>query len=153
MTDHHNHPTGTLPITHHPRRRRRAAGRPLHRPTITSPPPHRPGDTHATARPRRPATPRRPRRTTQRGHDAHAGHGGHGDHVGQFRRLFWIMLVLAVPVVGFSPMFAMILGYTLPAAGWVGWVSPLLGTVMYVWGGRPFLTGAVERAPGADSPG
>src|SRR5690606_24987334 len=32
------------------------------------------------------------------------------------------------------------------------WVSPVLGTVMYVWGGRPFLTGAVEelraRKPG-----
>ena len=28
-----------------------------------------------------------------------SGHAGHGDHVGQFRRLFWIMLVLAVPVV------------------------------------------------------
>ena len=96
------------------------------------------------------------------GHDAHASHrdgtthtpahGGHGDHVGQFRRLFWVMLVLAVPVIGFSPMFAMLLGYALPAAGWVGWVSPVLGTVMYVWGGRPFLTGAVgeirARQPG-----
>ena len=62
------------------------------------------------------------------------------------------MLVLAVPVIGFSPMFAMLLGYPLPAAGWVGWVSPVLGTVMYVWGGRPFLTGAVSelraRQPG-----
>lgn len=76
-------------------------------------------------------------------HAGHGGHTGHGDHVGQFRRLFWIMLVLAVPVVGFSPMFAMILGYPLPDAAWVAWISPVLGTVMYVWGGRPFLTGAV----------
>ncbi|MBF4569066.1 cadmium-translocating P-type ATPase [Plantibacter sp. VKM Ac-2880] len=76
-------------------------------------------------------------------HAGHGGHAGHGDHVGQFRRLFWIMLVLAVPVVGFSPMFAMILGYPLPDAAWVAWISPVLGTVMYVWGGRPFLTGAV----------
>ena len=70
----------------------------------------------------------------------------------RFRRLFWIMLVLAVPVVGFSSMFAMILGYPLPDAAWVGWVSPVLGTVMYVWGGAPFLTGAVSelraRKPG-----
>jgi Cu2+-exporting ATPase len=77
--------------------------------------------------------------------DEHAGHSGHGDHVGQFRRLFWIMLVIAVPVVVFSPMFAMILGYRLPDAAWVGWISPVLGTVMYVWGGRPFLTGAVSE--------
>ncbi|EPR77171.1 Lead, cadmium, zinc and mercury transporting ATPase [Leifsonia rubra CMS 76R] len=54
------------------------------------------------------------------------------------------MLVVAVPVVGFSPMFAMLLGYELPAA-WMGWISPLLGTVMYVWGGAPFLTGAVSE--------
>jgi Cu2+-exporting ATPase len=86
------------------------------------------------------------------GHDGHDGHGGHGDHVGQFRRLFWIMLIIAVPVVGFSHMFAMILGYSLPDAAWVAWISPLLGTVMYFWGGRPFLTGAVSelraRKPG-----
>ncbi|MGH1526492.1 heavy metal translocating P-type ATPase [Leifsonia sp. L25] len=77
------------------------------------------------------------------GHGGMGGHAGHGDHVGQFRRLFWIMLIIAVPVVGFSSMFAMILGYPLPDAAWVAWISPILGTVMYVWGGRPFLTGAV----------
>nr|WP_241704693.1 heavy metal translocating P-type ATPase [Leifsonia shinshuensis] len=79
------------------------------------------------------------------GHGGTGGHAGHGDHVEQFRRLFWIMLIIAVPVVGFSPMFAMILGYPLPDAAWVAWISPVLGTVMYVWGGRPFLTGAVSE--------
>ncbi|WP_262850619.1 heavy metal translocating P-type ATPase [Mumia quercus] len=85
-------------------------------------------------------------------HGGHMTHGGHGDHVAQFRRLFWVMLVLAVPVVLCSAMFASILGSDLPDATWVEWVSPLLGTVMYVWGGRPFLTGAVSeirsRQPG-----
>ena len=79
------------------------------------------------------------------GQEGHGGHAGHADHVGQFRRLFWIMLVLAVPVVGFSMMFSMLLGYPLPDAAWVGWISPVLGTVMYVWGGAPFLTGAVSE--------
>ncbi|RIJ69411.1 heavy metal translocating P-type ATPase [Nakamurella silvestris] len=82
----------------------------------------------------------------------HSGHGGHADHVGQFRRLFWIMLVLAVPVVVFSGMFAMLLGYELPQERWISWISPVLGTVMYLWGGKPFLTGAVSelrsRRPG-----
>jgi Cu2+-exporting ATPase len=82
----------------------------------------------------------------------HAGHGGHGDHVAQFRRLFWTMLVLAVPTVALSGMFAMILGYAVPDFPGSRWVSPLLGTVMYFWGGRPFLTGAISeirsRAPG-----
>lgn len=92
------------------------------------------------------------------GHAAnHAGHGaghaGHGaDHVIRFRRLFWWNLLLAIPVVAFSSMFAMLLGYPLPDASWVVWISPALGTVMYVWGGAPFLTGAVEelraRTPG-----
>ena len=96
------------------------------------------------------------------GHDAHAhheghgghghGHAGHGDHVGQFRRLFWIMLVLAVPVVGFNDMFAHLIGYHLPEAAWVSWVSPVLGTVVYFWGGWPFLTGGLSeirsRKPG-----
>jgi Cu2+-exporting ATPase len=84
-------------------------------------------------------------------HD-HAGHGGHGDHVAQFRRLFWTMLVLAVPTVALSGMFAMILGYTVPGFPGAQWVSPVLGTVMYLWGGQPFLTGAISeirsRAPG-----
>ena len=81
-------------------------------------------------------------------------HGGmnHGDHVGQFRRLFWTMLVIAVPVVVFSHMFSMLVGYTLPDVVGVMWISPALGTVMYVWGGRPFLTGAFSelkaRKPG-----
>ncbi|WP_422386311.1 HAD-IC family P-type ATPase [Cryobacterium luteum] len=79
-------------------------------------------------------------------------HAGHGDHVGQFRRLFWTMLVIALPVVGFSHMFSRLVGYALPDIVGIGWVSPVLGTVMYVWGGRPFLTGAVSelkaRKPG-----
>ncbi|CAH0194892.1 heavy metal translocating P-type ATPase [Microbacterium sp. Bi128] len=86
------------------------------------------------------------------GHSAHGDHGGHADHVARFRRLFWIMLVFAVPVAGFSAMFADLIGYALPDAAWVRWVSPVLGTVMYAWGGAPFLTGAVSeirsRAPG-----
>ncbi|WP_239582373.1 heavy metal translocating P-type ATPase [Gordonia rubripertincta] len=99
--------------------------------------------------------------STHPGHDTgmheghqHAGgdHGGHADHVGRFRRLFWIMAVLAIPTVAFNEMFAHLIGYSLPHHGWVMWISPVLGTVIYLWGGRPFLTGAVaevrSRTPG-----
>jgi Cu2+-exporting ATPase len=88
------------------------------------------------------------------GHGAgHAGHAGHGaDHVVQFRRLFWVNLLLAIPVVGFSGMFAMLIGYPLPDFPGVHLISPVLGTVMYFWGGWPFLTGAIRelraRTPG-----
>jgi Cu2+-exporting ATPase len=85
-------------------------------------------------------------------HEGHGGHGGHAGHVAQFRRLFWIMLLLAIPTVALSPMFAMIIGYVVPDVPGARWVSPVLGTVMYAWGGKPFLTGAVSeirsRAPG-----
>jgi P-type Cu2+ transporter len=95
--------------------------------------------------------------TQHRTHSEHAGYAGHeehghGDHVAAFRRLFWVMLVLAVPTVALSGMFAMILGYAVPDFAGAQWVSPVLGTVMYLWGGRPFLTGALSeirsRAPG-----
>ncbi|UVI37335.1 cadmium-translocating P-type ATPase [Brevibacterium spongiae] len=88
-------------------------------------------------------------------HDGHGGHGGHGDHVAQFRRLFWIMLIFAVPVVAFSPMFGHLLGYEVPETGILGvlrWLSPILGTVMYVWGGKPFLSGGLAEIKGR-SPG
>ena len=62
------------------------------------------------------------------------------------------MLALAVPTVAASGMFADLLGYSLPPVPGLRWVSPLLGTVVFLWGGRPFLTGAVDeiraRRPG-----
>ncbi|ALU72810.1 ATPase [Rhodococcus erythropolis R138] len=82
----------------------------------------------------------------------HGAHGGHADHVAQFRTLFAVMLVIAVPVVAADAMFADLVGYTLPENALVEWISPVLGTVMYLWGGKPFLTGAVaeirSRQPG-----
>ncbi len=93
-----------------------------------------------------------PDHAAHQGHEGHGGHGNHGDHVAQFRRLFWIMVVLAIPTVALSSMFAMILGYPVPEFPGARWVSPVLGTVMYFWGGRPFLTGAISeirsRTPG-----
>ncbi|WP_051297551.1 heavy metal translocating P-type ATPase [Brevibacterium album] len=90
--------------------------------------------------------------TEHTGHEGHMSHAGHGDHAAQFRQLFWIMLALAVPVVAFNSMFAGLIGYGLPDLAWVPWVSPVLGTVIYVWGGRPFLSGGLaeirERKPG-----
>lgn len=83
---------------------------------------------------------------------SHMGHAGHAGHVARFRKLFWIMLVIAVPTVLLSHGFSHLLGYSLPDAAWIAWVSPVLGTVMYVWGGSPFLTGALgelrSRKPG-----
>ena len=76
---------------------------------------------------------------------SHQGHGNHHGHVEKFRRLFWIMLVVSIPVIAFSQMFAMLVGYELPTGGWINLISPVLGSIMYFWGGSPFLTGAIQE--------
>jgi len=82
--------------------------------------------------------------------DVHAGHGA--AHVAVYRRMFWVTLALAVPTVLASNMVAMLLGYTLPEVPGLGLVPPILGSVIYLWGGRPFLVGALQdirtRKPG-----
>ncbi|WP_435825917.1 heavy metal translocating P-type ATPase [Micromonospora zamorensis] len=88
-------------------------------------------------------------------HDSHAGHGGQDKHTGHdpemFRRKFWLSLVLTVPIVATSHMVMDWFGYRLDFPG-ADWVGPVLGTVVFVYGGWPFLQGAVrelrERAPG-----
>ncbi|MET9316233.1 heavy metal translocating P-type ATPase [Kribbella sp. NPDC003505] len=86
------------------------------------------------------------------GHGEHGGHSGHGDHAAQFKDRFWISLALAVPVVFFSEMFADLLGYMPPEFPGSGLIAPVLGTVIFVYGGRPFLTGGwselKSRQPG-----
>lgn len=80
--------------------------------------------------------------------EVHAGHGdaGHAHHTAAFRDRFWVSLVLAVPVVVLSPMFADLLGYAPPSFPGSTWVSPVLGTVVFLYGGWPFLTGALTEA-------
>ncbi|GAA1586483.1 heavy metal translocating P-type ATPase [Kribbella hippodromi] len=87
------------------------------------------------------------------GHGAgHGGHGGHGDHAAQFKDRFWISLVLTVPVLFFSEMFAHLLGYMPPEFPGSGLIAPVLGTAIFLYGGQPFLTGGwselKSRRPG-----
>ena len=89
------------------------------------------------------------------GHDHHAahdhgahgghGHGGHGDHAGMFRRRFWWSLLLSVPIVLTSHMVMDWFGYELDFYG-IEWVGPVLGTVVFLWGGWPFLQGGLHEA-------
>jgi Cu2+-exporting ATPase len=100
------------------------------------------------------------------GHDHHArgpsarhhgshGHEGHGKHAGHdpemFRRKFWLSLALTVPIVLTSHMIMDWFGYSLDFPG-MALVGPVLGTIVFFYGGWPFLAGAVsevrERAPG-----
>ncbi|WP_223199182.1 heavy metal translocating P-type ATPase [Solihabitans fulvus] len=63
-----------------------------------------------------------------------------------FRDKFWLSLVLAVPVVAASHMVGDLLGYHVPS--WADWIAPVLGTVVYLYGGWPFLSGAVSELRG-----
>jgi P-type Cu2+ transporter len=80
-------------------------------------------------------------------HGGHAGHGGHGDHVGMFRRRFWWSLLLTMPIVVTSHMVMDWLGYTLDFYG-METVGPVLGTVVFLWAGWPFLAGGWSELKG-----
>jgi Cu2+-exporting ATPase len=86
------------------------------------------------------------------GHGHEHGHGGHAGHADVYRRRFWITLILAVPVVFYSEMIQDWFGFTAPQFPGDGLVAPVLGTVIFVYGGWVFLAGALDelrgRAPG-----
>jgi Cu2+-exporting ATPase len=89
------------------------------------------------------------------GRSAHQDHSaeGHAAHSAEtFRDRFWWTLALTIPVVVFSPMVQDWLGYSIPEFPGADWVSPVLGTAIFVYGGAPFLKGAVseirDRQPG-----
>jgi P-type Cu2+ transporter len=80
-------------------------------------------------------------------HGGHGGgHGGHADHAAQFRDRFWLSLVLTIPVVAYSEMVQEWLGFTPPQFPGSQWVAPVLGTVVFLYGGWPFLQGGLSEA-------
>ncbi len=95
----------------------------------------------------------------EQAHDAHNGHGdqgGHDKHAGHspemFRDRFWFSLVLTLPILYFSEQVQQILGYRAVSFPGSEWVNPLLGTVLFFYGGLVFLQGArhelADRKPG-----
>jgi Cu2+-exporting ATPase len=93
--------------------------------------------------------------TVQSADDDHVVHA-HGQHAGHstamFKDRFWLTLGLSVPVVYFSPMFGHLLGYMPPQFPGSTWIPPVLGTVIFFYGGMPFLKGGLNelkaRRPG-----
>ena len=73
----------------------------------------------------------------------HGGHGGHdhGDHAAMFRGRFWVALVLTIPVVVYAEAVQGWFGYTAPAFPGSALLAPVLGTVVFAYGGWPFLSG------------
>nr|WP_089301076.1 heavy metal translocating P-type ATPase [Haloechinothrix alba] len=65
-----------------------------------------------------------------------------------FRNRFWLSLVLALPVVVYAATVQEWFGYTAPEFPGAGLVAPVLGTVIFVYGGWPFLAGAAAEIRG-----
>jgi P-type Cu2+ transporter len=80
------------------------------------------------------------------GHDGHDGHGDHGDHAEVFRSRFWWTVLLTVPVVIWAHHVQELLGYTAPAIPGADLIGPVLGSVIFFYGGWPFLTGGIAEA-------
>ncbi len=84
------------------------------------------------------------------GKQGHSSHD-HSSMIGDFLRRFWVCLALTVPVVFISPMFQHALGYHFDFPG-RNWVSFLLATIIFIYGGKPFLAGLWDelrrRSPG-----
>jgi len=79
--------------------------------------------------------------------DRHAGHS-----VAMFRNNFWLSLALTVPILTWGHMLPRLFGYTPPQLPGAKWIPPVLGTVVFAYGGWPFLQGALreiqDRLPG-----
>ncbi|TNE79135.1 MAG: cadmium-translocating P-type ATPase [Bacteroidetes bacterium] len=92
-------------------------------------------------------------------HDHHSGqHQSHGDHHGHhehmiedFKKRFWISLIITLPIIVLAPMIQELLGYQLRFNG-DRYVQFILSSVIFFYGGWPFLKGLAEeikkKAPG-----
>lgn len=83
------------------------------------------------------------------GHGSHSGdspgHGqmGHDHHkmmIADFRKRFWVTLILTLPILFFSPMIQEFFGYEYLLPG-NQYILFALSTVVYFYGGWPFLKG------------
>lgn len=83
---------------------------------------------------------------------AHAAHADHTGHEAMFRQRFWVCLLLTIPVLLYSPHIQMLLGFQMPAFPGSRWLVPVVGTIIFLYGGLPFLGMAVpeirNRQPG-----
>ncbi|HYF11608.1 MAG TPA: heavy metal translocating P-type ATPase, partial [Actinomycetota bacterium] len=82
-----------------------------------------------------------------RSHDQHAGHS-----VAMFRDRLWLSVVLTVPVLTWSAMIQEWLGFRAPSFPLSDRIPAIVGTIVFLYGGAPFLRGGVreirDRRPG-----
>ena len=83
-------------------------------------------------------------------HGSHDKHEGHSPEM--FREKFWLSFILTIPVVFWSDHIQQLLGYSAPTFPGSDWIPPVLGTVIFFYGGLVFIRGAWhelrDRLPG-----
>lgn len=79
--------------------------------------------------------------------DKHAGHS-----IEMFRTRFWVALALTVPTLVWGHMVQAAFGWHAPTFPGARWFPAIFGTATFVYGGAPFLRGAIRelraRLPG-----
>ncbi len=94
------------------------------------------------------------------GHEGHEEHNQHKEHKGNdknnghhdhhammvedFRKRFFFSLILMVPILALSPMIQMFMGVNWRFAGDT-YILFGLSTVLFFYGGKPFLSGAIDE--------
>ena len=91
----------------------------------------------------------------QEGHEDHGGHHGHEGHdhsqhhammIKDFRKRFWISLAISVPILALSPMIQGLLGFEFSLTeGYDKYLLFALSTLVFFYGGWPFLTGLIDE--------
>ena len=83
-------------------------------------------------------------------HGAHSENGlGHSSHhaamIEDFKKRFWVVLVLSIPIVIMSSMMQMVFNYTISFPG-SKFVLFVLSSIVFFYGGWPFFKGAKDEA-------
>ena len=73
-----------------------------------------------------------------------AGHDHHKMMIQDFRKRFWVCLLITIPVLVFSPMIQMFFHYKWQLPG-NPYILFGLSSIVYFWGGWPFLKGFREE--------
>ncbi|WP_244140765.1 copper-translocating P-type ATPase [Kaistella flava (ex Peng et al. 2021)] len=81
----------------------------------------------------------------------HAGHNHHVMMIADFKKRFYLVLILTIPILSLSPMIQHFIGVNWHFTG-SSYILFVLSTIVFVYGGWPFLKGLVselkEKNPG-----
>ncbi len=80
---------------------------------------------------------------THQHHQEHDKHAGHSPDM--FRDKFWLSLALSLPIVLYSPMIQEWFGFSVPDFPGSEWLSFILGTILFFYGGSVFIKSALAE--------